>query len=54
MVNRSETYFLACYEYFSVKLHQFKKKKKTLVQFENLVFVIMSTGENIRLSARTS
>ena len=28
MVNRSETYFLACYEYFSVKLHQLKNKNK--------------------------
>ena len=27
---------------------------KTLGQFENLVFVIMSTRENIRLIARTS
>ena len=28
-------------------------KKKTLGKFENLVFVIMSTRENIRLIART-
>ena len=46
MVNRFETYFVAYYAYFTAKLHQF--------QFENLVFVIMSTRENVRLIARCS
>ena len=50
MVNRFETYSVACYAYFTAELHQFKKK---IVQFENLVFVIMSTKENIRLIVRT-
>ena len=53
MVNHLETCFVACCAYFTAKLHQFKKKK-TLGQFENLVFVIMSTKENIRLFARSS
>ena len=52
IVNHFETYFVAYYAYFTVERHQFKKK--TLGQFENLVFVIMSTRENIRLIARTS
>ena len=51
MVNRFETYFVAYYAYFTAKLHQFKK---TLGQFEKLVFVIMPTRENIRLIARSS
>ena len=51
MVNRFETYFVAYYAYFTAKLHQFKK---TLGQFEKLVFVIMQTRENIRLIARSS
>ena len=51
MVNRFETYFVAYYAYFTAKLHQFLK---TLGHFENLVFVIMSTRENIRLIARSS
>ena len=52
-MNRFETSFVACYAYFTAKLHQFKKK--TLGQFENqFVFVIMSPTENIRLIARTS
>ena len=51
MVNRFETFFAAYYAYFTAELHQLKK---TLGQFENLVFVIMSTRENIRLIARTS
>ena len=46
-----ETYFVAYYAYFTAKLHQFKK---TLGQFEKLVFVIMQTRENIRLIARSS
>ena len=45
MVNRFEVYFVAYYAYFTAELH--------LVQFENLVFVTMSTRENIRLIART-
>ena len=52
MVNRFETYFVAYYAYFTAQLYQFKKT--TLGQFENLVFVIMSTRENRRLIARTS
>ena len=51
MVNRFETYFAAYYVYFTAILHQVQK---TLGQFENLVFVIMSTRENIRLIARCS
>ena len=51
MVNRFETYFVVYYAYFTAELHQFNK---TLGQFENLVFVIMSTRENIRLIARSS
>ena len=50
MVNCFETYSVAHYAYFTAKLHQFLK---TSGQFENLVFVIMSTRENIRLIART-
>ena len=42
--------FCCLLSYFTAKLHQFL----TLGQFENLVFVIMSTRENIRLIARTS
>ena len=49
MVNRYETYFVAYYVYFTAKLHQILKTW----QFENLVFVIMSTRENIRLIAIT-
>ena len=44
-----ETYFVAYYAYFTAELRQLK----TLGQFENLVFVIVSTRENIRLIART-
>ena len=51
MVNRFETYFVAYYAYFTAKLHQFKK---TLGQFEKLVFVIIPTRENIRVIARRS
>ena len=51
MVNRFETFFVAYYAYFTAKLHMFLK---TLGQFENLVFVIMPTRENIRLIARSS
>ena len=46
MVNRFETYFVAYFAYFTAELHQ--------GQFENLVFVIKSTRENIRLIARSS
>ena len=41
MVTRFETYFVAYYAIFTTEL-------------ENLVFVIMSTRENIHLIARTS
>ena len=51
MVKRFETYFVDYYAYLTAKLHQFFK---TNGHFENLVFVIMSTRENIRLTARTS
>ena len=44
-----ETYFVAYYAYFAAIPHQFKK----IGQFENLVFVIMSTRGNIYLIART-
>ena len=54
MVNRFETYFVAYYAYFTAKLVETTPILKTLGQFENLVFVIMSTRENIRLIARTS
>ena len=50
MVNRVETYLVTYYAYFTAKLHQILK---TLWQFENLLFVIISTGENISLIART-
>ena len=53
MVNHFEAYFVAYCAYFTAEIHQFKKKH-TLGQIENLVFVIMSTRENIRLIARTS
>ena len=48
MMNRFETYFDVFYAYFTTKTGQFK----TLGQFENLGFVIMSTRENISLIAR--
>ena len=51
MVNPFETYFVAYYAYFTAELHQILK---TLGQFENLVFVILLTRENIRLIARSS
>ena len=51
MVNRFETYFVAYYAYFTAKLHKHLKHKG---DFENLVFVIMSTRDYIRLIARTS
>ena len=53
MVNHFETYFVAYYAYFTAELHHFFFKKK-IGQFENFVFVIMSTRENIRLIARSS
>ena len=49
MVICFETNFVAYYAYFTAKLHKFLEG-----QFENLVFVIMSTRENICLIARTS
>ena len=48
-VNHFETYFVAYYAHFTSEPHHFK----TIGQFENLVFVIMSTRENICLIART-
>ena len=56
MVNHFEMYFVACCAYFTAKLQIFFYTPilKTLGQFENLVFVIMSTRENIRLIARSS
>ena len=51
MMNRFETFFVACCAYL---LPNYTNFKKTLGQFENLVFVIMSTRENIRLIARSS
>ena len=54
MFNRFETYSVAYYAYFTAKVHQLKKKKKTFGQFEILVLVIMPTRENTRLIARTS
>ena len=48
MMNRLETYFDAFYAYFTTETLILK----TLGQFENLGFVIMSTRENIRLIAR--
>ena len=50
MVNRFETYLLPT---MHILLPNYNYKK-TLGQFENLVFVIMSTRENIRIIARTS
>ena len=50
MMNRFETYFDAFYVNFTTGTDKFKKK--TLGQFENQGFVIMSTRENIRLIAR--
>ena len=50
-MNRFGTFFDAYYAYFTAKPHQLKK---TLGQFENLVFEIMSTRENTVLIARTS
>ena len=49
-MNHFETYFVAYFAHFTAELHQLKK---TLGQFENLVFVIIPTRENIRLIART-
>ena len=45
MINCFETYFDAYFAYFAPIL-------KSRMQFENLVFVIMSTRENTRLIAR--
>ena len=50
MINYFETYFDAYFVYFAAK----SLILKTRVQFENLVFVIMSTRENTRLIARAS
>ena len=51
MVNRFETYLLPA---MHILLPNYNNFKKTLGQFENLVFVIMSTRDNIRVIARTS
>ena len=50
MMNRFETYFDAFYVFF---YYQNRPILKTLGQFQNLGFAIMSTRENIRLIART-
>ena len=50
MMNVFETEFNAWYLYSTAEPYQFKKK--TLGRFENLVFVIMSTRENIHLITR--
>ena len=50
MMNRFETYCVACYAYFTAKTVPILK---TLGKFENLVFVIMSTSKNILIVART-
>ena len=44
MINCFETYFDAYFAYFAAEPHQ----------FENFVFVIMSTRDNTRLIARAS
>ena len=49
MMNRLETYFNANYTYFTTQRDEF-----SLGLFENLAFVIMSTRENIHLTARAS
>ena len=49
MMNRFETHFDAFYAYFTTEADPILK---TLGQFENLGFVIMSTRENIRLIDR--
>ena len=49
MVNRFDAYFVAYYAHLLPIYTNFK----TSGQFENLVFVIMSTRENTRLIART-
>ena len=46
MINRFETYFYAYYTYFTTEMNNLK----TLGQFENFVFVIMSTREIYALS----
>ena len=48
MINCFEKYFDAYFAYFAAESSQFYK---TRVQFENLMFVIMSTMENTRLRA---
>ena len=52
MVNRFETYLLPTLHILLPNYNNFKKK--TFRQFENLVFVIMSTRDNLRLIARIS
>ena len=52
MVNRFETYLLPTLHILLPNYNNLKKK--TLGQFENLVFVVMSTRDNIRLIARIS
>ena len=49
MMNRFETFLDAAMHILLLKQPLFK----TLRQFENLVFVILSTRKNIRLIART-
>ena len=48
MIDHFETYFDAYYAYFTQTMPILKR----LGQFENLVFEILSTRENIRLIAR--
>ena len=50
-MNRFETYFYAYHAYFTTRKRPILK---TLERFENFVFVIMSTRENIRLIAIAS
>ena len=53
MMNRFEMCFDAYYIIMHILRPNYTNFKKTLGQFENLVFVIMSTRENIRFIART-
>ena len=51
MINCFKKYFDAYFAYFAAKPHQILKTK---FQFENLVFVIITTRKNTRLIARAS
>ena len=51
MVNRFEIYFVACYAYFTAKLHQFEKREGYLKIW---CLYNMSTRENVRLITRTA